>query len=217
MLPSVVEIAKEQGLIFNPSARSRWGVEVTCKCPFCEEDTKPGKQRRYYLSLNSKDQVFKCWFCKESGGVFRFISLLEGVPEEEVRKRYRKRKILHPAEQLSRNQRRLAQEWNGIATDPDWRKMRERDSAYYVRTLEHLWVEWYAFLYQEYKDAYYNLLMGIRFKRYSEYVEKIKKREAEIEAPLLKPICEVYSMPLRPTWATEVEDFINRHSQIGKP
>lgn len=80
MLPEILEVAKKHKLIINP--RTLHNEEVLCKCPFCQEDSKPGKNRKYYLSLNAQSQVFKCWFCGESGGVLRFIALLEGVPEE---------------------------------------------------------------------------------------------------------------------------------------
>lgn len=60
------------------------------KCPFCREDAKLGKEKKFYLSLNTVDQVFKCWFCKESGGVFRLIALLEGAPEGKVIEQFRK-------------------------------------------------------------------------------------------------------------------------------
>ncbi|MDU5950538.1 MAG: hypothetical protein E6Z15_26185, partial [Paenibacillus macerans] len=67
--------------------------------------------------------------------MLRFISLLEGVPEEQVRQRYRKRKIVHPAERLSRNQRKLLRQHTG-GKEPNWKLMRERDFAYYMRSMD---------------------------------------------------------------------------------
>ncbi|MDQ0338154.1 hypothetical protein J2S00_000938 [Caldalkalibacillus uzonensis] len=108
MLPEILPNAEQHGLIINERTREK--REVLAKCPFCEEDSKPGKEKKFYLSLNTQDQVFKCWFCGEAGGVFRFISLLENIPESEVIERYRGKKGKykpHPAERLTLSQLRL--------------------------------------------------------------------------------------------------------------
>ncbi len=209
MKSDIVDVARQQGLQINP--RTLHHEEVLCKCPFCHEDSKPQKKRRYYLSLNSRDQVFKCWFCGESGGVLRFISLLEGVPEEQIKKRYRKRKIVHPAERLSRNQRkwlRLFMDSVGVQ-EPDWKLMRKRDFAYYLRTMDLLWQQWQAFLEKELQDAYFWLVLGISTGRYQKFIERIRKREKEIEAPLLKHVLQIYSCSSRPKWTEEVERFVH--------
>ncbi|MGG1880342.1 hypothetical protein ABDI30_22605 [Paenibacillus cisolokensis] len=207
MLPDIVSIAEQHGLQINPSSKTR--EEVSCKCPFCYEDSKPGKKRRYYLSLNSKDQVFKCWFCGESGGVLRFISLLEGVPEEQVRQRYRKRKIVHPAERLSRNQRKQLRLYMGDGIkEPDWNLMRKRDFAYYKRSLDFLWQQWSEFLETERQGAYLWLIIGITNCKYQKYIERIRQREREIEASLLDYILQIYSSASRPKWTENAERFV---------
>lgn len=211
MLPSIVEIAEDYGLRFDASSRNR--EEVRCKCPFCHEDDKPNKERRYYLSLNSKDQVFRCWFCGEKGGVFRFISLLKGISEEEVRKHYRKRKVVHPAERLSSHQRTLLRQWLG-GKEPDWRAMRERDYAYYKRSLDLIWQDWNEFIAYELQQAYFFLLLGIRSGKYQVYVERIRRREKEIEWALLQPVCEVFSQAERPAWTNEVESRVERYFKL---
>lgn len=208
MLPNIVDIAEQHGLIVEASSRFR--KEVKCKCPFCHEDSKPNKQRKYYLSLNSKDQVFKCWFCGEKGGVFRFISLLEHVDQKDIVQRYQKRNIIHPAEQLNRNQRHLLRQSLGGGSDPDWRRMRERDMAYYKRSLEWLWAEWNAFKEREKQQAYFWLLLGIKTRKYEKYVEHIRQREKQIEVPLLQYVCTMYSLAERPTWTNEVEQSVDR-------
>lgn len=100
MLPNILDVAAEHGLTFQP--RSYGKKQTLAKCPFCLEDDQPRKRKKYYLSLNTHEQVFKCWYCGESGGVFRFMALLEGVSENEVIDRYRKKSgstyQRHPAE-----------------------------------------------------------------------------------------------------------------------
>lgn len=211
MLPDILSIADQHALIVNNKTRHR--EEAECKCPFCYEDSKPQKKRRYYLSLNTKDQVFKCWFCGESGGVLRFISLLEGVAEEEVRSRFRKRKVEHPAERLTRRQRKLI----GENIEPDWATMKKRDPAYYIRTMKWMWSEWSAFVHTQLEQAYFLLLLGIRFGKYSEYIEEIKKLEKMLDTPLLKEVLNIYSSAKRPVWTERIEAFIQFEKSYVSP
>lgn len=203
MLPEILHIARQHKL--SLCSRTLHKEEVLCKCPFCNEDSKPGKRRKYYLSLNTKDQVFKCWFCGESGGVFRFMALLEGVTEDEVRSQYRKQKVSHPAERLTRRQRKLM----GFDSDPDWDAMKRRDMSYYFRTMDFLWSEWKHFVDSQIREAYFLLLLGIRFHKYSEYIEEIRKLEQSIGAPLLNLVLHIYSSPKRPKWTDSIEAFVN--------
>ena len=129
MLPDILGIAKKHNLILNHNTLNK--KEVQCKCPFCEEDQKPGKQKRFYLSLNTDRQVFRCWFCDEKGGVFRFISLLERKSEDEVIAEFRKQKKSgynqHPAERLSLSQLRLI----GFSQKPNWGELRKQNLTRY--------------------------------------------------------------------------------------
>lgn len=210
MLPDIVDVAEQHKLEMN--TRTRNNKEVLFKCPFCYEDSKPDKKRRYYLSLNSHYQIFKCWFCGESGGVFRFISLLEDKPEREIKQRYRKRKIshLHKAEKLTRNQKVKLAEFlgNEKLQEPDWRMMRERDPSYYQRTLDLLWKEWQAFLENEKREAYFWLIHGLMYKQYQQAIARIRKREKEIESPLLDHVLQIYSCASRPKWTEDTEKFV---------
>lgn len=211
MLPDILSVADQKGLIVN--SRTRYNEEVLCKCPFCYEDSKPSKKRRHYLSLNTKDQVFKCWFCGECGGVLRFISLLEGVTEEDVRSRFRKRKVEHPSERLTRRQRKLI----GEKVEPDWATMKKRDRAYYIRTMNCIWSEWNAFVKTQVEQAFFLLSLGIRFGKYSEYIEEIKKLEKVIEAPLLNEVLNIYSSAKRPEWTERIEAFIRLEKSSVSP
>lgn len=106
MLPSILHIAERYKLISDPKTYGH--KESRFKCPFCEQDSIPGNEKKFYLSLNTDDNVFKCWFCNESGGVLQFESILSNQPYEEIRKKYfgKRRKNLHPAYKLSPDQLR---------------------------------------------------------------------------------------------------------------
>lgn len=203
MLPEILEVAQKNKLVLDPQSKNR--EEVLSKCPFCHEDSKPGKKRKYYLSLNTKKQTFKCWFCGESGGVFRFISLLENIPESQLIQRARKRKIIHPAERLTRTQLVLLGERFGYFTLPNWREMKQRDRSYYLRTLDLVWEDWKQFLEIEKRDAFRELILGISLRKYSDSVERIIKREQEIGVLLINEVLMIYSCAERPKWTESIE------------
>ncbi|MGE7920656.1 hypothetical protein ACQKM9_17225 [Viridibacillus sp. NPDC093762] len=83
MLPRIIEIAEQNGLTFNP--RTYGKRETTCKCPFCNED---GNKDKWYLSLNTHDNVYKCWYCGVKGGVLDFESRLTNTPYQVVKEKY---------------------------------------------------------------------------------------------------------------------------------
>ena len=206
MLPEILPVAEKHGLIINE--RTRGKREVLAKCPFCQEDSKPGKERKYYLSLNTEDQVYRCWFCGEAGGVFRFISLLENVPESEVMDRYRNKKSgykPHPAERLTRTQLKLI----GIEFRVNWAELRKYDKPLYLKFRNEVWQRWKKFLEAEKYFAFKHLVIGIRCGGYRKAVTMIKKREQEIGTPLLEPVLKAYSMSKRPKWATEAGESAN--------
>lgn len=215
MLPDIIEMAQLHHVKLNQ--RTIHHKEVLAKCPFCQEDSKPGKHRRYYLSLNSKDHVFRCWHCDESGGVYRFISLLEGVTEEEVKRRYQgnrkkglRQRKRHPVEQWSTSQRR-AYLAHYIPKVPDLHKMRQRDYEYYLRTLDWMQMQWNELVQHELEQAFFWLLLGIHSGRYEHYVAVIQVREKQMEIPLLNPVLELFSSASRPAWTEEIEAFIQKH------
>ncbi|PIC69242.1 hypothetical protein CSV77_14420 [Sporosarcina sp. P16b] len=107
MLPEILKVAEEYGLTFNPRYHGK--KETLCKCTFCEEDSKPGKGNKFYLSLNIQDQVYKCWYCGVSGGVLDFEAKLSGLAYNKVREKYfgKRKKPVHPAESLNGRQLRL--------------------------------------------------------------------------------------------------------------
>jgi hypothetical protein len=139
MLPEILKVAEEYELTFNP--RSHGKKETLCKCSFCEEDSKPGKGHKYYLSLNAHDQVFKCWFCGVSGGVLDFEVKLSGLPYSEIRKKYFgvRKKPVHPAESLNARQLRSI----------GWAEYKRNNRAAFKKNRETVLSDWQNYEYEE--------------------------------------------------------------------
>jgi hypothetical protein len=209
MLPDILSVAKDHRLEINE--RTFGKKEVLAKCPFCLADAN--RKNKFYLSLNTEDKVFKCWFCGESGGVIRFIALLEGVPENEVLRRYNlQRKKRHPAVRLTSRQLKLA----GFRGKADWQAMKERNPDYYQATLDFVWAHWNDFLEREKRMAFCTLVEGIHFLQYKEAVDKIREREREIGYPLLRDVLLAYSLPDRPAWAVIGEQMARKKIELTK-
>ncbi|GLY12871.1 hypothetical protein [Pseudobacillus badius] len=149
MLPKIFDIAEEQGLTFNP--RTLRHKEVYCKCPFCKEDTRPGKEKKFYLSLNTEDQVFRCWFCGERGGVLYFEAKLTGVSYEEVKeKRFGKlRKPIHAAERLSPSQLARA----------GWKGSKKKNKTVFKKNRDQILKSWLEYEFTEMVGLYAEFLV----------------------------------------------------------
>lgn len=206
MLPNILDIATEYQLTFQQRLFGK--KQTLCKCPFCREDDQPRKRKKYYLSLNTQEQLFKCWYCGESGGVFRFMSLLEGVSENEVIDRYRKKSgstyKLHPAEKLTSSQCRMI----GLDAKPNWIDIRQFDYQSYKEMRELVWKAWKQLLWNEKRFAYQLLVSGIVGGTYGHVVEAIQEREKAIGALLLAEVLNIYSLPERPGQINRLEAFV---------
>lgn len=202
ILPDLLEVAQSHDLEIAPRTLSK--REVLGKCPFCREDQKPGKERRYYLSLNPEKQTFICHYCKEGGGVLRFVSLLTGTPEEQLLQQYRKRRLDHPAEGLTHRQRLLLRQAYGYMSDPDWHRMKKRDRAYYIRTLDRMWEDWQAFIEVQKREAFKEIHLGICCGKYQDSIARIQKQEKEIGVPLVEEALLIYSCTERPAWTEQI-------------
>lgn len=147
MLPKILDIAEEHGLIFNPRTFSK--KEVLCKCPFCGEDSKPGKEKKYYLSLNTHDQVYRCWYCGEHGGVLQFEAKLTGQTYQEVKdKRLGKlRKKIHAAERLNPDQLERA----------GWKDVKQKDKTAFKKNRDQVLLDWREYEYTELVGLYAEL------------------------------------------------------------
>lgn len=206
MLPSILKVAKNHKVKID--FRTDGKRETMAKCPFCGHDDQPGKELKFHLSLNTEDDVFKCWICKESGGVFRFIARLEGVPEAEVVERYRqkgksRRYKPHPAEQLTAHQLHLL----GYDKKPNWVAMRKRDTAYYKRTRSLIWEDWQLFKAEQRRRAFQDLVVGVRSFSYQKAIGRICERERTIETPILEDVLKLFSLSKRPEWTKQAEAF----------
>ncbi len=206
MLPDILEVAKKHNLVFDP--RTYGNKETLCKCPFCQEDSLPHKKKKFYLSLNIQDKVFKCWFCKESGGVFRFMAVLEGVPESEVISRYRQKRggryMLHPSEKLTLSQYRLM----GIPKKPNWAAIRQYYPEGYRVLLEQVHLKWKQFVEDERVRWYGYLVVSMENFTYGQFVQGVKEREKEVGFTILEPILKMYSRIQKPEPIDWRETFV---------
>ncbi|CAI8949056.1 ZnF_CHCC domain-containing protein [Brevibacillus sp. IT-7CA2] len=201
MLPSIIDIANQHNLtLLPPKATSK---EVLGKCPFCRADE--GKKGKFYLSLNQRDNVFRCWHCGEKGGVCRLESLLTGIPESEITDKYRvkPRRTIHPAERLTAAQLQLI----GFKQKPNWMDMKKRNTDYYKRTRDWVWLEWQEFVKVEKRKAFTILLVAIFENQSPKGMAYVQEREAELGEPLLNELLQLFSQPKWPQWAIESKHY----------
>lgn len=205
ILPNIVEIAQNHNLTIK--SRSIGKKETLCKCPFCLEDSQPRKKNKYYLSLNEDKNVFKCWYCKEYGGVVKFISLLDGKSESEIIESLRKKNGFHyqkhPAEKLSRSQLRMIGYPN-----INWMKNRDYDVELYKAFREKVYQKWLAFVEQQKLSAYQLIYAGIITGDFDSAVEKVEKMENELGVELLEDVLKVVSNAKRTDQVFEKEKFV---------
>lgn len=206
MLPSVLETARQHGLQMNDRCSSRSAKELRLKCPFCEADAN--KEGEYYLSLNTSDNVFKCWACGESGGVLKFIALLDHQSIEEVKRnlwgsKRSPQNPLHPAEKLRPEQLR-AMGFVGC----NWGKLKQGDQAYYQQTLNWVWKEWLARAAVLKKLAYIGLLALRETEEIKGYSQKYAEQLGTSAGDLLLELTTVKFSRRKPEWAKSAEWFV---------
>lgn len=173
LLPNILEVAQNNNLEADPKTINK--KEVRFKCPFCHADAN--RRNKYYLSINESKNVFKCWYCKESGGVLKFISLLEGKSEQELIEEIRQQNgwsyKKHPAERLTRMQLELI----GYPKI-DWIRNRKFDYDFYIAFRDKVWTQWQAYIKEKkqycYQLLFVNLISG-NFKKGIEQVKEIEK------------------------------------------
>lgn len=205
MLPSIIDIARENQLVFNERTLNK--KEVMCKCPFCQMDADNSK--KFYLSLNEEKNVFKCWYCKEYGGVLQFESLITGTPYQEVKQKYfgDKKKAYHPAELLSPKQLEAI----------DWAEVKRKYHEEYKSSLEHIIADWNAHVYENRILAFAKLLIGIQTKKYQIVIENIKKQAEDAEIlSLLDDVLNMYSSSEWKDWALEARDIAGAAYKTAK-
>ncbi|MFD1363158.1 CHC2 zinc finger domain-containing protein [Lentibacillus salinarum] len=182
LLPDVLEVADQHGLQLD--RRTQGHKEERAKCPFCHADA--GKNK-FYLSLNKAKNVYKCWWCKESGGVLRFISLLDGVSEQELIETIRKKNgstyKKHPAERLTTSQLRLF----GYPSI-NWVENRKFDYQLYKAFRETVYREWLSYVQSQKESAYRLLFVGLTNGDLKGSVQKVKAMEKELQVEFLQDL-----------------------------
>lgn len=180
LLPNILEVAKKNKLEVNPKSLNK--KEIRFKCPFCKQDSN--RKDKFYLSVNESKNVFKCWYCKESGGVIRFISLLEGKSEqeliEEIRKENGSNYKKHPAEKLTQYQLDLIG-YRKI----NWYEMRNKNYSGYKHLREKIWGEWKAYIRDRKRFSYQLLFTGLITGEFKKAIEQVKKIEKDLQVKLL--------------------------------
>lgn len=180
ILPNVLEVASRNHL--EADSKTLGKKEVRFKCPFCLADSN--RKGKYYLSLNQDKNVFKCWYCKESGGVLRFISLLEEKSEqdliEEIRQKNGSSYKKHPAERLTRHQLELI----GYPKI-DWVANRNFDYQLYKSYRERVWKDWKAYVARQKELAYKLLFVGLLNGEFKKSIEQVKEIEKEVNETFL--------------------------------
>lgn len=160
-LPSIVDVAHEQGIEINPRSLNK--KEVYAKCPFCLGDSNING--KFKLSLNQEYNVFKCWLCKTSGGVLEFESRLTGKSFNEVKTNYfgQSKKKRHYVEYLSPIQLRKIG-WN------DYKRQHREE---FMNKKDEVLRDWQNYEYDE-MVKHFALLMVVS------HIENAKERQATL-------------------------------------
>lgn len=132
MLPKILEVAEKNGLVIEP--RSYGKKETMAQCPFCASN-----DGKYKLSLNTVDNVYKCWSCKESGGVLHFEAKLTGLSYQEIKEKYfkGKKKSVNLAEILTSKQ----MEKIGLSKRSDKKEIAQKWFIYEFHQLSEMFAE----------------------------------------------------------------------------
>lgn len=205
MLPSILEIAQQHGLQMNARCSSQNAKEIRFKCPFCEADAN--KKGKYYLSLNTSDNLFKCWACGESGGVLKFVAMLEDKSIEEVKRDLwgsrRSPRMLHPAEKLTPQQLR-DMGFVGYSLG----KQKNRDPEGYKRTLDWIWSEWQIYSLRLKRLAYIGLLCSSTTEEIHDSCKAYANQLSISTADLLLELTQIKFSHQKPEWAQSAEWFV---------
>lgn len=186
LLPNILEVAERNHLEADP--KTIRNKEVRFKCPFCQADAN--RRNKFFLSINESKNVFKCWYCKEAGGVLKLISLLEGKSEqdliEEIRQQSGTTYKKHPAERLTKGQLELI----GYPKI-DWIKNREYDYNLYKAFREKVWYEWKAYVKEKMRFCYQLLFVSLITDEFKKAVQEVETIEKEIGEKFLDKLLEI--------------------------
>lgn len=202
VLPNILDVAKKHGLQADP--RTAGQKEVRFKCPFCLADAN--RPKKFFLSLNERKNVFKCWLCQESGGVLKLISFLESVHETDLIEQLRKKKGFryqkHSVEKLTKAQlKHIGYE------KVDWIKNRKYDPDLYRIFRDHVHKKWLAFVESRQESCYQQLYAGMLTGNFQQAVKRVEEAERELQVPLLEPALSQLSSGERSCEELEKEVF----------
>lgn len=207
ILPNIMDVALKHNVSFSTLQILNRPDEKRAVCPFHVCTTHKDKVE-YHLYINTEKNTFKCFSCGEKGGVVRFISLLEGIPEQRILEGLREpfknkgRRNFHPAERLNSLQLKklgfLPGSWS------DFKRKWVHNPVYIRNTMDYIWGRWRNFVNYRIEMAYKELLIGLNIGRYKETIEKIKKESLELGEDILGPVLKIYSSPIRPAWTVEI-------------
>ncbi|MFY0520541.1 hypothetical protein ACOMCU_22330 [Lysinibacillus sp. UGB7] len=196
MLPSIIDVAQENCLTINPRSLNK--KEVYAKCPFCNGEKSANQ---YKLSMNTENNVFKCWLCKASGGVLEFESRLTNRTFQEVRVKYfgDNQKKRHYVEYLSPKQLRKI----------GWNEYKRKSREDFIKKRDDVLRDWRDYEYSE-KVKYFALFMVVAHiddpKRTGTLLEWIMKSVEETGIYcLFSTLLEQFILEenQRTTWAKE--------------
>lgn len=137
MLPSILDIAQTYHVEID--SRTYGKKETRAKCPFCKEDAH--KRKKFYLSLNTHDQVYRCFFCGEKGGVLQFEAKLSDMSFTEVKEKYfgKNKTSLHPAYRLNPYQ----------LSEIGWKKAKREDFKGFLKNRDQVEDDWKEYVFGE--------------------------------------------------------------------
>lgn len=197
MLPNILDVAQYYELTFDPKTYAK--KETLAKCPFCKADHAPHKEKTHYLSLNTVNQVYKCWYCGESGGVLNFEAKLSGENFSVVRTKYfGNQKNLHPAFKLTPNQ----------LEEIGWLSVKQKDFKGFQKNPDQILSDWKEYVHYE-QSKFFALFMcmaNLENKKQKQkeslkwYIDKCKEKPIH---DLYSCICKEYNKPVnkRADWA----------------
>lgn len=185
-LPSIVEVAEKHGLTVDSKTLNH--KEVRAVCPFCDNTHK------HHLSLNQKDNVYKCWCCQASGGVLKFEANLTGKSFAEVKEQYfqpSKANVRHPVQQLSMEQL-------DVIGYGDVKRMSYKT---FMHMKEGIYHKWNVHVFKTRQRAFARLVVGMETDEYETAIRLIDRQAQNMQVPTL--VQDVLSEYSKLTWEAE--------------
>lgn len=193
LLPGILDVAQQYDLTFR--AKSYGKKETLCKCPFCHEDAN--KPKKHYLSLNTDDNVYKCWYCKESGGVLDFEAKLSGKPYNAVKEQYfgQAKQTLHPAYKLNPYQlKRIG-----------WQDYKRKSFNGFLQKREEVIKDWKQYVHDELM-THYALFLCIA------HLENQDERRQELMTWFIR---KCWDSPIPAMYDQIQDEFLKRHEDLA--